>query len=121
MADNFYDIFSGHSPLPKNTSHTHMGEPLAAIFVQHDPTTLALVKWTKGRHLTLIWLIKILLPGIWNWDLICDSQFGVLSTNNIYKWELCLSLCTIHSGNGEKEKNAAEVKICVKLSRKVHV
>lgn len=70
---------------------------MVAIFVDHDPITLALVKQNKGRHLTLIGLIKIPLPEIWNWDPICASQFGVLSRSKIYKPELCLSVCAIYS------------------------
>lgn len=52
------------------------GCPLAAIFVQYDPTALTLAERAKGRNLTLAGLIKVSLPGIWNWDLICAICLG---------------------------------------------
>lgn len=64
MANNLGDIFPGHAPLLKNTSQTHIGVHLTAVFVRHGPATLALVEQNKGRHLTLSGLIKISSLGI---------------------------------------------------------
>lgn len=117
MVDNLYDFFSGHAPLPKNSSHTSVGEPLATVFVQYDPRTLAWHEWTKGRRLTLTGLIKISPLGIWNWDLTCTSPFGVLTrSKKICKLELCFHVCTIHSGNwgeGTKWKRGANICKCM--------